>query len=151
MNIAHPLIGLLALFLASPCAYAAKVSPTNSVTAEFDVTGVTPAAITRFGYACRSTCDVNASGDPKNLRGGAHILVKFGTTAGADDLGSFVFPIPHEVDLNNVNTSFGVSSFEPIGESVTSVFMTFAYVDDEFYVDRMLLFIGGKILRSEPH
>ncbi|WP_425408507.1 VPLPA-CTERM sorting domain-containing protein [Hyphococcus sp.] len=148
MNIKVLLSGFVALLAATAGANAATVSATTSVTAEVDVSAVTPGNLRRYGYSCGATCSGSSSGNPDNLDAGASFLINFGTSAGADDLGSLVFTNPFMDDINNFASAAGLPVDGLALGSLSTLFMTFVFIDDEFAVGDMYIFIDDNILNG---
>jgi|GEM_PF-4202961 len=137
MNFKHVVFALGANLFAALSAQAAIVGPSTSVTASFDVSGVTPGQITAWGYRCSTTC----AGDTNLFDSGAQVLANFGTSAGADDIGSVLFTQPFGFDISNFNTPNGT----PIAVgSISTLFLTFIYVDDTFGVDSLRITFGDQ-------
>lgn len=142
MNLKHVFACIVAAAFASANAQAALVSPATSVTAAFDVTGLTPGDITHYGYQCTSICGPNGSGDPENFSPGAMVEVLFGATAGGGEFGSLIATQPVAFDIAGFTHTLGSGSIN-VG-AVSTIFITFVYVDDVFGVTRLLLRIGDE-------
>ena len=121
------------LFVASlfTPAQAAVVTPTSSVTFEFDVSGLGAATFTSFSYSCSTFPLCNTGGG--RLLSGASFTMDFGTFAGGSDIGTSSFVNPFGFAINNVGA--GLIPSQSVAAMLNSVFVTFNYVDDAFGID----------------
>ncbi len=111
---------------------ASTVDASNSVSFEFDLSTTNAATFLSFGFSCGGCIGED------RLLSGATMELDFGSSAGASDLGTAHFTNPFGFAINNV--SAGLSPQPVIPAAISSLFVTFKFVDDAYGVTNASLY-----------
>lgn len=138
----NAVVGIVAAVALTVVSFGAQASTivdaSNSAFFEVDTSGVGDFAINGFRYACFGACRDDAS--PERLASGASIKLDFGSTLGANDLGTATFTSPFGFDIFGVSS--GLAPSVNVGASLTEIFATVIFVDDAFAIDTFSILFG---------
>ena len=121
---------------------AVVIDASNSATFGFDLSAIGSDTATGFSYGCNNVVDdcIDSTGSGRLLSGSSFNLL-FGTTIGGSELGTRAFTNPFGFAINNVGSGLIPSLL--VSGVVTTLYMTFAYDNDEFAVEQANLSFSG--------
>jgi PEP-CTERM motif len=144
-------VAACAVSFAGAVAQAAFVTPTNSVTFAFDVSGLGDTTFTRFIWC--GDQELSCFNSPTNTLDeefgpGATMQLDFGTIAGGGDIGTSFFTNSFSDGSDNFSTDLPPN--QSILASLTTLFVTLIYVDDVYGATQLgLRFSGNNIIYGE--
>lgn len=142
MRIRTVALALLASFMTAASAEAALVTSTQSVTFAFDTSGLGAAfTIINGGYNCTASCPAGQA-DPAALDTTGTIQFDFGTTAGAADIATVLFPNPFGFPITNASGGIFGAAGVPVAGPLSTLFITMVFVNDDYGVDTLAIGTG---------
>ena len=133
-------VGLAMMGMAGMANATVIVNSSTSAFFQYDVAGIGSFDATGFFYSCFAPA-CPAGPDPDKLASGASFQMDFGSTLGANDLGTgFVFN-SFAFEITNLSSSLrdapgsGTSITINIDASLSNFFVTVLFVDDAFGID----------------